>query len=500
MRRIVIIGFGPVAARLIEELEEPLAQSRVHVCVIGSEPEGAYNRILLANLVTGHSTPQDLDLACDETNFPEGVTFLTGTTLSDISLDGQYLHTTDDRLISFDDLIFATGARAVLPRVPGLDVLDTDPCHLDFIPLPGVHPLRDMSDARRLREVVETGQDVLVLGGGILGIELALNLVEHGVQVSLIHRGQDLMPRQLDPDASRMLAHVLRQAGIQVIPGGINGVRSEGGRFTGVVLDDGTVREAGALIPAIGAQPRTEWAKKVRLPTHRGILVDHQLRVHGTSNIYAIGDCAEVLCSNPVCPECMAIDYQDSAPSGLIGPGWQQAQALADILDGTHNRVPSQVSQLITMKSQAVSLTAAGSVHARAFEQPRVDVATWEDPRTGRYLKVVSRDRNILGFVALGAPEAGAELAMLFERSGAAPGDPSVLLAADTPSGADTAPELTPESIICRCAGVALAPIQQAVSAGATTVAEVSKCSRAGTGCGGCKDKLESVVSQAMAA
>ncbi|MFH7617465.1 hypothetical protein, partial [Pseudomonas syringae group genomosp. 7] len=89
---------------------------------------------------------------------------------------------------------------------------------------------------------------------------------------------------------------------------------------------------------------------------------------------------------------------------------------------------------LITMKSQAVSLTAAGSVHARAFEQPRVDVATWEDPRTGRYLKVVSRDRNILGFVALGAPEAGAELAMLFERSGAAPGDPSVLLAADTPS------------------------------------------------------------------
>ena len=141
MRRIVIIGFGPVAARLIEELEEPLAQSRVHVCVIGSEPEGAYNRILLANLVTGHSTPQDLDLACDETNFPEGVTFLTGTTLSDISLDGQYLHTTDDRLISFDDLIFATGARAVLPRVPGLDVLDTDPCHLDSIPLPGVHPL-----------------------------------------------------------------------------------------------------------------------------------------------------------------------------------------------------------------------------------------------------------------------------------------------------------------------------------------------------------------------
>ena len=212
------------------------------------------------------------------------------------------------------------------------------------------------------------------------------------------------------------------------------------------------------------------WRKAAGSPPAAGILVDHKLRAHHEPHIFAIGDCAEVRCPDPECVECRTA----RGPSGLVGPGWRQAEWLADYLtllaSGAEAEaealpsLPAELPGVIVLKARGMNMAVAGDVSADPWDEEaltagavngraRLQIAQWADPEHGRYVKMTTRAGVLEGLVAVGMPRTSAELVQLFERGAELPADRSLLLRLDGPDQAAAAGAADPERTVCRCAG-----------------------------------------------
>ena len=261
-----------------------------------------------------------------------------------------------------------------------------------------------------------------------------------------------------------------------------------------------------------GVRPRTELAEGCGLSTAAGILVDHRLRAHHEPHIFAIGDCAEVRCPDPDCVDCRSA----RGPSGLVGPGWRQAEWLAGYLtllaSGAHAEaealppLPAEQPGVLVLKARGLTMAVAGDVvrgpvgrggpdrRVAVGGRARLQVAQWADPEHGRYVKMTTRAGVLEGLVAVGMPRTAAELVQLFERGAELPADRSLLLRLDGPDQAACRLRPIRTRTVCRCAGVSGTSIAAAVSSGCGTVAEVSASTRAGTGCGGCHEDIKGLI------
>ncbi|MHA7281442.1 FAD-dependent oxidoreductase [Arthrobacter sp. TMS2-4] len=503
--RVVVVGFGPVAARLVEHLEPLVAAGLVSLTVIGQEDDAAYNRVLVADVAVGRTREAAIRLADADGLRAAGIDVRLGTRVARIDRPFRRVLLTDGGAVDYDRLVLATGSRPVRPRLEGLEGPDAED-----LP-PGVGFLRDLSDARAVAAALAGHQRIVVLGGGILGIEAALAAAEEGGRITLVHHGRSPMERLLG-DGSRVLATALRSAGINVVAGTSTGVELEDGRFAGVRLEGGTRVDGDALVLACGVRPRTELAEGSDLAVADGILVDHTLRAVGSDDIWAIGDCAEVCCLRLSCEACSG----STAPQGLIGPGWQQADDLArafitelsgdgprprELDAGTAARPGRRREPVVVLKARGVDAVVAGETQADPWTvEPGLTVAEWADPGHGRYAKMVTRDGVLTGLVCVGMPRTGAELVLLFERGSELPADRSSLLRLDSAEGMPAASPPGPATTLCRCAGVTHGSVQESVAAGCASVQDVSTATRAGTGCGGCRDDIRTVIERHFAA
>ncbi|MHA7178734.1 FAD-dependent oxidoreductase [Arthrobacter sp. MDB2-24] len=492
--RIVVVGFGPVAARLIEHLEPLVAAGRVALTVIGQEQDAAYNRVLVADVAVGRTRESAIRLADAAALIAVGVDVRLGARATRVDRPFRRVLLDDGQALGYDRLVLATGSRPLLPRLEGL--------HDEFPLPPGVSFLRDLSDARAVSAALAVRQRIVVLGGGILGIEAALAAAEEGGRVTLVHNGRAPMERFLG-EGSRVLAAALTRAGITVVAGTSTGITLTDGRFSGLTLEGGTQVDGGALVLACGVRPRTELADGCDLPTAAGILVDHELRALDTRDIWAIGDCAEVRCWDGSCPACIGV----TTPQGLIGPGWQQADQLGRAFAAELSGVPAPAVGLpdrrdavLVLKARGVDAVTAGETDADPWTvEPGLAVAVWSDPGHGRYAKMVTRDGVLTGLVCVGMPRTGAELVLLFERGSELPADRSSLLRLDSIEGASAVRPPGPDATLCRCAGITRGTVQESVHSGCATVQDVSVGTRAGTGCGGCHDDIRAVIEQHFA-
>ncbi|MEE2569326.1 FAD-dependent oxidoreductase [Pseudarthrobacter sp. J64] len=509
--QIVVVGFGPVAARLVDELLPGVRDGRLSLTVIGEESQAAYNRVMVGSVGVGHATPDALALADAEALAAEGVDVRLGTSVRRIDRPRQRVLLTDGTDIHFDRLVLATGSRPVIPNLTGIN---PDPAH-PVLP-PGVTPLRDLRDAEQLREAVVGRKRIIVLGGGVLGLEIALAAAEEGASVTVVHNGPFPLGRSIDRGGGAVLANSLRRCGVKVAGNARStGVEHNGpnGDFSALLLDDGSAIDGDLLVLSCGVRPRTELAEGAGLGTGVGILVDHQLKAHHEPHIFAIGDCAEVRCTDKTCVECRSA----TGPLGLVGPGWRQAEWLAEhllLLAGTDPALaqaqpplPQELPGVIVLKANGMNLAVAGSNGADPWDEEvlssgagngrdRLQVAQWADPEHGRYVKMTTRGGVLEGLVAVGMPRTAAELVGLFEGRAELPADRSLMLRLDGPDQMPDAGPRDPNGTVCRCAGVSGGSIRNAVEEGCSTVAEVSKATRAGTGCGGCHEDIRGMIEQ----
>ncbi|WP_431872268.1 FAD-dependent oxidoreductase [Nocardiopsis eucommiae] len=463
-RRIVVVGNGMVGARFAEETArlDP-AGDRVRVSVVGAERHPAYNRVLLSGVLAGDYGPDQIRLPAPG---GAGITVRTGVAATALDARRRVLSLDDGTHLTYDELVLATGARAALPPVPGVRAPDGGPGE-------GVHTLRDLEDCQHLLSQTRPGAPVVVLGGGVLGLEAARGLVGRGARVSVVESAPWIMCRQIDQGAARVLADSYATLGVAVH------ARRSAARWipgTGLEVDDGTVLPGDALVVAAGVRANTELAARAGIVVDHGVVVDDSLAT-SDPRVHAVGDCAQ----------------HPGGGAGLVQPGWEQAAVLARRLTGSAPHASYTGARPLTrLKAEGIELTAFGRVH-EDDDAPGLETLTISDRHGGRYAKLAVRRERVVGAVLLGFPEAAATLSQLYDTGAPVPSDRLALLQGPP----TTVPEAqgAAEAPVCRCNAVSRADIEKAWLDGARTREAVAERTRATTGCGGCVRDVGALLS-----
>lgn len=471
MRRIVVIGHGMVGSRFVEDLVA--ADPDVYVTVLGRESVPAYNRVLLSSVVAGSKSPELLSIAAEP--HPR-VRVLTG--VSAASVDTELSIVRDDQGVShpYADLVFAAGSVARVPAIQGV----ADPDGL----VDGAFVLKDMADAEGIVRSASRARRAVVLGAGVLGLEVATGLAKRGVSVRIVHLADRLMERQLGWEASAVAESSLRRLGIDTHVGAsIAGVQTTRGRVTSVRLEDGSEVLTDMLVMCCGTIPETSLARKAGLEVERGIIVDGDLRT-SSPRVYAIGDCAQP-------PE---------GGRGLVAQGWDQAARLVRHLTGADGVVPAAAtSDVVRVKASGMAMVAMGVCGDFDRSDPRYRVLSLKDPEGGRYVEVVVSSGLLAGATCIGDADVAATLSALYTRALPVPNDPARLmiraLAGGGPSAATRDPaELKDDDKVCNCNTVTAGAIRHAISEGCTSVKDVAASTRATTGCGDCTSLVTGLI------
>src|SRR6202451_902975 len=291
------------AARLVDELAKG-ALGRYAIAVVAEEPRLAYNRVLLSSVLAGEIASHDIELKPSNWWRDRGVTLKYGCAVTEVDVGRRELKIAKEESIAFSRLVLATGSTPLRLNVPGAE-------------LAAVHTFRDSRDVDLLLTLAAQKKRVVVVGGGLLGLEAAYGLAKAGATVTLIHLMDRLMERQLDAPAAELLKSLVERKGIRILLNA-NTARIEGERrVEGVELTDGRRLEADAVIFAAGIRPNVTLARAAGIAINRGVIVDDVLQT-GAPDIFALGECAE---HRGIC-------------YGLVEPAYEQACELARHLAG----------------------------------------------------------------------------------------------------------------------------------------------------------------------
>lgn len=363
---LVIIGNGMAAARFVDEMAKR-ALGRYAIAVIGDEPRLAYNRVLLSSVLAGEATSEEIELKPSVWWRDRGVTLTYGCAANSIDLNDRTVHLANGGAVPFSKVVIATGSSAIRLNVPGAD-------------LAGVHTFRDSRDVDMLLKLAREKARVVVVGGGLLGLEAAYGLAKAGSRVTLLHLMDRLMERQLDAPAAALLKRLVEAKGIEVLLGANTKQIFGEGTTQGVELSDGRIIAAEAVVFAAGIRPNIALAKDAGVPVNRGIVVDDQLRT-GHGDVFALGECAE----------------HRGTCYGLVEPAYEQARVLADHLAGRDALYSGSVVST-NLKVSGVSVFSAGDF----LGESGADTLVFNDERRGTYKKLVVADGRLKGAVLVG--------------------------------------------------------------------------------------------------
>jgi nitrite reductase (NADH) large subunit len=354
------------AARLAQEIAKR-ALGRYAVAVIGDEPRLAYNRVLLSSVLAGEIGSQELELQPAAWWRDRGVTLSYGRAATSVDLQSRRVVLADGRLVPFSKLVFATGSQPLRLDIPGAN-------------LPGVHTFRDSRDVDLLLRLASAQRRVVVIGGGLLGLEAAYGLAKAGAPVTLVHLMERLMERQLDAPAAALLKRLVEEKGIDVrLNASTRAILGEGA-VRGIELADGTHIAADAVIFAAGIRPNAALAQSAGLKVNRGIVVDDQLAT-SAAGVYALGECAE---HRGIC-------------YGLVEPAYEQAKVLAAHLAGRRATYAGSVLST-NLKVSGVNVFSAGEFVGGAGTEAIV----LSDVRQATYKKLVIADGRLIGATLIG--------------------------------------------------------------------------------------------------
>jgi nitrite reductase (NADH) large subunit len=363
---LVVVGNGMAAARLVDELTK-LAQGRYAIAVVGDEPRLAYNRVLLSSVLSGATASHEIELKPASWWRDRGVTLKYGCLATEIDVGRRELKIANEENIAFSKLVIATGSMPLRLSVPGAD-------------LAGVHTFRDSRDVDLLLALAAQRKRVVVVGGGLLGLEAAYGLARGGASVTLVHLMDRLMERQLDLPAAELLKSLVERKGIKVLLDA-NTARLHGeSRVEAIELSDGRRIDADAVIFAAGIRPNIALAKDAGIPVNRGIVIDDHLQT-GAADIFALGECAE----------------HRGTCYGLVEPAYEQARVLAQHL-ASKAAVYNGSVVATNLKVSGVSVFSTGDFMGADGSETIV----LNDARAGTYKKLVIADGRLTGAVLVG--------------------------------------------------------------------------------------------------
>ena len=273
---IVIIGSGSAARQLVKNIRKQ--DPNIPLTLIAADSMDEYNKPDLSHVVSRGQNADDLTLqTAGEFAEQYNLRLFPHTWVSDIDADNQVVKS-QDREWRYDKLVLATGATPFIPPVPGRELMLT---------------LNSQREYGAAQSQLRDAKRVLIVGGGLIGCELAMDFCRAGKAVTVVDNSASVLSALMPPEASSRLQHRLTDMGVdlmlksqlQSLAQNADGIR--------VTLDRQRTLTVDAVVAAAGLRPETALARHAGLQTHRGVVVNSQLQTSHPA-IYALGDCAEI--------------------------------------------------------------------------------------------------------------------------------------------------------------------------------------------------------------
>ena len=471
--QLVMVGNGMAGVRTLEELLK-IAPDLYEITIFGAEPHPNYNRILLSPVLAGEQTLEQIVLNDWAWYAEHGITLHAGCTVTEVNRARRTVQavrgTGETISVPYDRLILATGSNPFMLPIPGKD-------------LDGVLAYRDIADTQAMIDAAAQYRHAVVIGGGLLGPEAANGLMKRGMQVTVVHAGEWLLDRQLDPTAGQMLQKALQERGMAFLMQAQTEalLGNAAGRVQAVRFKDGSEIPADLVVMAVGIRPNTALAESMRLHVDRGIVVGDTMQTTTDPRIYAVGECAAH----------RGIAY------GLVAPLFEQGRVAANHLAefGIGRYLGSQTST--KLKVTGIDLFSAGDFMGGAGTEEIV----MSDPGAGQYKKLVLKDDKLVGACLYGNTVDGSwYFQLLREGRSVAELRSSLMLGQSNlgeggHAGQNQAAAMPDDAEVCGCNGVTKGTICKAIKEkGLFTLDEVRKHTKASASCGSCTGLVEQLL------
>jgi nitrite reductase (NADH) large subunit len=438
--------------------------------IYGDEPWEPYDRVKLVSLLSGELAWADLP---NLPSLPENhnVTINYSNRIVEIDRKNRTVTDSNGRQQGYSKLILATGSRPWIPDIPGID-------------LPGVHAFRNVSDVHSLLEKGYAGRRVAVLGGGLLGVELACGLRKKGEQTCIVVSGR-LLGQQLDDRAGELLLQHLKSLGIEVIFGRaseILGAPNKEGEVTAHAVQTFCKQkiDCDCVVLATGIIPVTDLALSSKLATGRGIKVNDYLQT-ADPLIYAAGECAE----------------HRGRVYGLVGPGFEQADVVAQNTLGGKAKYHGSA---IAAQLKGADIAAFSCAREDLETQLESRSISYESKDHTQYRALHLNNGYLTGVVCIGEwPEAWRVREAVLEGRRLTPWEARSFLASGSPWPEGSGISVTDwpqHATVCNCMGITRGLLTLAMEQGHCDVNALKMQTTAGTGCGSCLPFLAELVGQ----
>jgi ferredoxin-nitrate reductase len=454
-QKIIIVGAGAAAYGFVKSYR---ALNNVDsIEVFSKEDFPFYNRVMLPDYISGAQQWQQLIKMNGDEEKKAHILLHRGVSIETIDRANKIVVDSNGKTHSYDVLLLAMGSRpSVLKDVPLM---------------PGVFTMRNKPDADNfIKHIQHKKENVLIIGGGLLGIELAASLTEINVEATILQRSSKLMDRQLDALGCQLLHEELVDKGINVL---FNDQveRVLGNEFvTGVTLKSGRQLNCQAIVMAIGTTPNIELAQASGLLCKRGVIVNEYLQTSDES-VFAMGEIAE---------------FKGSL-YGITAAAEQQAAIIASYLSGDIANYYQGSLSMNLLKMQGTHLCSVGMPDAPAND-PSYEEVVFIDKAKRYYKKCIIHNDRLVGAILIGDKTEFLEFKDLIEKKIELSEKRLELLRSNKKA------EPVIGKLVCSCAGVGEGNIENKIKEGFTEVAALCKASGAGLGCGSCMPEVKAIL------
>ncbi|MEK6477159.1 molybdopterin-dependent oxidoreductase [Catalinimonas sp. 4WD22] len=464
-QKIVIIGAGAAAYRFINTYRELNEEDEIHV--FSKEEHPFYNRVLLPEYINESLEWHDLMKFKTAEEFDKlHVHLHPSNAISNIDREHKTVTDAHGQKHAYDILVMATGSRAFIPG----DV----PIHY-----PGIFTMRSRENADKLKYYLPQKAHVIIVGGGLLGLELAASLLEMNVKVTIIQLASRLMERQLDYTASNLLREKVEEMGIQLQMNDQVQVIDphEAHQPIKVRLKSGKSLDAHAVVYAIGTRPNIEIAREAQLACGRGVKVNDYLQT-SDPNIFALGEIAE----------------HREKMLGITAAAEQQADMAARFIAGDplsmyQGSVPMNILKFSNLDLCSIGIPDIPHQHRHEYEE-----IFFLDKSKVYYKKCIIHKDRLVGAILLGDKSEFAEFKSLIEEQTELGDMREKLLR----SGGASKP--VKGKLVCSCGNVGKGNITEAITQGCHELRSLCEATGAGLGCGSCKPELKAMIDEELMA
>ena len=458
-QKIVVIGAGAGACGFVKSYRA--LNKTDEIVIFSKENFPFYNRVMLPDYISGTQQWHQLVKMNEDEEQDFNITLHRGISIEHIDRINKTVTDSNGIIHHYDILMMATGSRATLLR--------------DIPEMKGIFTMRSKIDADNFKYHIDASKGkVIIVGGGLLGIELAASLREMNVEVSIIQRISRLMDRQLDVLGSQLLHEELTDKGIEILYND-EIERFLGGKIIeGVKLKSGRSIDCQAIVMAIGTTPNIELAKACGIEHKRGVIVNEYLLTTDPS-IYAVGEIAEF----------RGFLY------GITAAAEQQADIVAKHINGDIATYYEGSLLMNILKMHGTELCSLGLAEAPANDTSYEEVV-FIDKAKRYYKKCIIHNDRLVGAILIGDKTEFLEFKDLISNKIELSEKRLELLR----SGKKAEPVIG--KLVCSCGSVGEGNITNKINEGCTELKTLCQASGAGMGCGSCRPEVQAILEKML--